>query len=101
MVVKLVSDLCLREAGRGFIISLKASNHYQAVCRIVLRLQTPVSQGRFQRAQYGTTQQGRGFRSNGPGVQRYQDHQALVEHVGSVTMGSPAPSIAAVRALLE
>jgi hypothetical protein len=28
MVVKLVSDLCLREAGRGFIISLKASNHY-------------------------------------------------------------------------
>ena len=28
MVVKLVSDLCLREAGRGFIISLKASNRY-------------------------------------------------------------------------
>ena len=28
MSVKLVSDLCLREAGRGFIISLKASNRY-------------------------------------------------------------------------
>lgn len=28
MIVKLVSDLCLREAGRGFIISLKASNRY-------------------------------------------------------------------------
>ena len=28
MVVKQVSDLCLREAGRGFIISLKASSRY-------------------------------------------------------------------------
>ena len=28
MAVKQVSDLCLREAGRGFIISLKASNRY-------------------------------------------------------------------------
>ncbi len=28
MVVKQVSDLSLREAGRGFIISLKASNRY-------------------------------------------------------------------------
>ena len=28
MTVKQVSDLCLREAGRGFIISLRASNRY-------------------------------------------------------------------------
>ena len=30
MVVKQVSDLCLREAGRGFLISLNASNRYSA-----------------------------------------------------------------------
>ena len=30
MTVKQVSDLCLREAGRGFIVSLKVSNRYSA-----------------------------------------------------------------------
>ena len=30
MVLKQVSDLCLREAGRGFLISLKASTRYSA-----------------------------------------------------------------------
>ena len=30
MTVKKVSDLCLRDAGRGFIVSLKASNGYSA-----------------------------------------------------------------------
>ena len=32
MTVKQVSDLCLREAGRGFIVSLKVSNRYSASC---------------------------------------------------------------------
>ena len=30
MTVKQVSGLCLREPGRGFIVSLKASNRYSA-----------------------------------------------------------------------
>ena len=32
MPVKQVSGLCLREAGRGFIVSLKASNRHSASC---------------------------------------------------------------------
>ena len=32
MTVKQVSGLCLREAGRGFIVSLKVSNRYSASC---------------------------------------------------------------------
>ena len=30
MSVKQVSDLCLRETGKGFLVSLKASNRYSA-----------------------------------------------------------------------
>ena len=37
MTVKQVSDLCLREASRGFIVSLKASNRYSASYLAYLR----------------------------------------------------------------
>ena len=70
MTVKQVSDLCLREAGRGFIVSLKVSNRYSASCLESLERAIALA-AIFRKSaagrRYGHRSLGRNVRSGRPG----------------------------------